>query len=206
MEINKRLILPVLLLFSVSLHSQNIDIKLLRLINSPESLPSDNFFKFVSDSHGYLVIGVPVGMGITGLIKHDKQLVENACVTIAATALNAGITVVMKYAVKRDRPFVTYPDIIKKSGAGTPSFPSGHTSGAFATATSLSLSYPKWYVIAPSFVWAGAVGYSRMELGVHYPSDVLAGVIIGAGSAWICFRVNEKLRLSVEHHKIVRKK
>jgi hypothetical protein len=206
MEINKRLILPVLLLFSVSLHSQNIDIKLLRLINSPESLPSDNFFKFVSDSHGYLVIGVPVGMGITGLIKHDKQLVENACVTIAATALNAGITVVMKYAVKRDRPFVTYPDIIKKSGAGTPSFPSGHTSGAFATATSLSLSYPKWYVIAPSFVWAGAVGYSRMELGVHYPSDVLAGAIIGAGSAWICFRVNEKLRLSVEHHKIVRKK
>lgn len=89
----------------------------------------------------------------------------------------------MKYGFNRKRPFVTYPDLItKKSEAGSPSFPSGHTSQAFATATSLSLAYPKWYVIAPSLLWAGAVGYSRMELGVHYPSDVLVGALIGIGS------------------------
>jgi membrane-associated phospholipid phosphatase len=74
--------------------------------------------------------------------------------------------------------------------AGSPSFPSGHTSDAFATATSLSIAFPKWYVIAPSFLWACSVGYSRMDLGVHYPSDVMAGAIIGAGSAYLCYKAN----------------
>ena len=87
------------------------------------------------------------------------------------------------------------PDIIKKSKAGSPSFPSGHTSGAFASATSVSLAYPKWYIIAPSFAWAGSVAYSRMHLGVHYPSDVLAGAIIGSGSAYISFKINQKLNV-----------
>ena len=82
----------------------------------------------------------------------------------------------LKFAINRKRPFVTYPDIEKIASAGSKSFPSGHTSDAFATATSLSLAFPKWYVITPSFVWACAVGYSRMDLGVHYPSDVLQKV------------------------------
>ena len=98
----------------------------------------------------------------------------------------------LKYSVNRDRPFVTYPDIIQKSKA-IPSFPSGHTSSAFATATSLSLAYPKWYIIVPSYAWAGTVGYSRMHLGVHYPSDVLAGALIGSGCAYLTFKVNQKL-------------
>ena len=84
-------------------------------------------------------------------------MVRNACVTIAASAICGGITVALKYSVNRERPFVTYPDIKKKSYGGTPSFPSGHTSSAFATATSVSLLYPKWYIIAPSFAWAGTV-------------------------------------------------
>jgi len=71
--------------------------------------------------------------------------------------------------------------------------PSGHTSTAFATATALTLQYPKWYVIAPSYVYAGLVGYSRMHPGVHHPSDVLAGALIGAGCAYLSHVVNKKL-------------
>jgi undecaprenyl-diphosphatase len=82
------------------------------------------------------------------------------------------------------------------SAAGTgnsPSFPSGHTSVAFSTATSLYLAYPKWYVAVPAFTYAASVGYSRMYLGVHYPSDVLAGAVIGAGSAWLMYKANKWL-------------
>jgi membrane-associated phospholipid phosphatase len=75
----------------------------------------------------------------------------------------------------------------------TASFPSGHTTHAFVLATSVSLVYPEWYIIAPSYIWAGAVGYSRMHLGVHYPSDVWAGALIGSGSAYLCHQINQKI-------------
>lgn len=173
--------------------SQNPDIQILRSLNSPEKLRSDKMFQFISNSNAWIVVIIPVAMGTTGLIKHDDTLFRNAGVVAAASLVNAGITAAMKYSINRTRPFITYPDITKKSGAASPSFPSGHTSSAFATATSVSLAYPKWYIIAPMFSWAGAVGYSRMDLGVHYPSDVLAGAAIGAGSAWLTYYVNKKL-------------
>lgn len=189
----KKLVLFTLWFFPVALFSQNLDIRILRSINSPEVLPADKFFQFVSNSESYLVVLIPAAMGTTALIKRDDKLLRNAIVVIGATVVNSGITVALKYTINRERPFVTYPDIKQKSRAGSPSFPSGHTSSAFALATSLSLSYPKWYIIVPSFTWAGTVGYSRMYLGVHYPSDVLAGAIIGAGSAWLTHFVNKKL-------------
>jgi membrane-associated phospholipid phosphatase len=79
------------------------------------------------------------------------------------------------------------------AGGGSYSFPSGHTSDAFALATSVTVAYPKWYIIAPAFTWATAVGYSRMHLGVHYPKDVIAGAIVGAGSAYLSCKINKWL-------------
>jgi membrane-associated phospholipid phosphatase len=183
----------ILLFFPATLFSQNLDIRLLRSINSSEKLSSDRFFQFISNSDAWLVVGIPVAAGTTGLIKKDDVLLRNACVTLAAIVINSGITESLKYTINRDRPYKTYPYITKKSGGGSPSFPSGHTSGAFALATSLSLSYPKWYIIVPSYSWAGLVGFSRMDLGVHFPSDVLAGAIVGAGSAWLTYYINKKL-------------
>jgi len=193
MRINKTLCIIILILLEAELFSQSADIRLLRTINSSQTLQSDRFFQFISNSNAYIVISTPVFMGAAGLIKDDKILLKNTCTVAASIAVNELVTTALKYSIGRDRPFITYPDLTKKSDAGSPSFPSGHTSSAFATATSLSLTYPKWYVIAPSYVWAGTVGYSRMHLGVHYPSDVLAGALIGSGCAWLTFTVNKKL-------------
>lgn len=190
----RSLIILVILFLPARLISQNIDIRLLRAIYSPEALVSDNFFRFVSKSDSYFIIGTPAVLAVTGFIRHDDKMFRNALVNAGASVINLGITTALKYTVNRNRPFETYPDIIKKADAGSPSFPSGHTSGAFATATALSLSYPEWYVIAPSFAYAGTVAYSRMYLGVHYPSDVLAGALVGAGSAYLTFKVNQILR------------
>lgn len=188
-----RLLLIYILTSGVTLQSQNLDIRILRAINSPEDLPSDNFFRFISNSEPYVTFAIPIGMTATGYFSHDNKLMRNGITTLSAVAVTGGITVALKYSVNRKRPYVTYPDIMKKSKAGSPSFPSGHTSGAFAIATSISLAYPRWYVIAPSCLWAGTVGYSRMDLGVHYPSDVLAGALIGSGCAYLSFKVNQKL-------------
>jgi undecaprenyl-diphosphatase len=51
-------------------------------------------------------------------------------------------------------------------------------------ATALSLSFSKKKIIIPVYLWAMLVAYSRMALGVHYPSDVLAGIIIGTFIGW----------------------
>lgn len=192
-KISAKLVVIVLVLLAGPASSQNLDIRILRSVNSSGNLPSDNFFRFVSNSDAWLVFGIPAAIGSVGLIKHDKGVIRNGCVILTSVVLDGGITEIMKYTFKRDRPFITYPDITKKSRAGSPSFPSGHTSSAFALATSLSLTYPKWYIIASSYTWAGAVAFSRMELGVHYPSDILAGALVGAGSAWLTHVVNKKL-------------
>lgn len=185
--------LSLLLFLPLSSFSQNIDINLLRSVNSGNSTCWDNTNKVFSKSITPVTIAVPAGLLLYGVLCKDSTAKKNSITMGASLAACGLITVGMKYAFNRPRPFVTYPDLItKKSDAGTPSFPSGHTSQSFATAASISLMYPKWYVIAPSFLWAGMVSYSRMELGVHYPSDVLAGAILGAGTSFLAWKIKKR--------------
>ncbi len=174
--------------------AQNLDIDLLRKINIERNQALDPAFKFITNSVSPIGIGAPLVVTSVGFIQKNATL-KNKGYYIGSTLLSSAvITTTLKFTIDRERPFVTYPEIQKLTGAGSASFPSGHTSEAFATATSLSLAFPKWYVIAPAYVWAGAAGYSRMHLGVHYPSDVLVGALVGAGSAWLCHELNKHLQ------------
>ncbi|MBL4677406.1 MAG: phosphatase PAP2 family protein [Mucilaginibacter sp.] len=177
--------------------AQSIDIKLLEQFNGPPS-GADGFWKGVSKSDYIVVFGAPVAMLATGFATNDKELKIKALETGGAVLLAEGATVIFKNVIHRERPYLAHPELFYgKSNPTDYSFPSGHTSTAFATATSLSLSFPKWYVIAPSFAYASAVGYSRMYLGVHYPSDLLGGALVGAGSAFLTFKLNRWLHKKV---------
>ena len=138
---------------------------------------------FLSRNYRYGEIGIPAGLLIGGIIRNDRQMRENSLYIASSTALTWGLTVLIKHLVKRPRPFVQNIRIVPVYRAGSTSFPSGHASTTFSTATALSSAYPKWYVIAPAFLWAGATSYSRMYLGVHYPTDVAAGMALGTGTA-----------------------
>jgi membrane-associated phospholipid phosphatase len=176
--------------FSINLHAQHIDIRLLRAINLNRNTNLDQTFKGITNSAVPISIATPLLVYSIGLIKCDSTLKRKGMYITETFFVAAFATTALKYGINRERPFITYPDIEKETSGGSPSFPSGHTSTAFATATALSIAFPKWYVIAPSFLWAGSVGYSRMDLGVHYPSDVLAGAIVGCGSAYLTHQLN----------------
>ena len=187
----KNILLFALLLLSFTTYSQNLDIRILRQINGHRNVHLDGTFKAFSNSVSPISIATPILIFGTGMIEKDQELKQKGLVIGASFLVTTIIATTLKHSINRARPFETYPDIQKLSAGGSSSFPSGHTSDAFSTATSLSLAFPKWYVIAPSYVYASAVGYSRMHLGVHYPSDVLAGAIIGAGSAFLCYKAQK---------------
>ena len=171
--------------------AQNWDINTVKKVNNWDM---HDLSRGLSHSGLILPVGVPTAMGVYALIKKDQPLLKEA-IYIGTSVIEAlSITMAMKYTFDRQRPYEKYPDLIHPvSTEPDPSFPSGHTAAAFSLATSLSITYPKWYVIAPSAVWACGVGLSRINQGVHYPSDVLTGAAIGVGCAFVNVYVNRWL-------------
>lgn len=174
--------------------SQKADIQLLRYLNSNHNASADPVFKTVTNSVFPIAFAVPAVVTSLHLLKKDSANKQRAIIIGSTLIISSAVTGILKYSIQRERPFVTYPDVKHITPEDSYSFPSGHTSTAFALATSVTISYPKWYVAAPAYLWASSAAYSRMRFGVHYPSDVLAGALIGSGSAWLCYKLNKRLQ------------
>ncbi len=188
------MLLLLALLCTATIQAQNWEINTVHRINSWDSGFIRQYNKVISRTEPYIAVGVPVAMAVASWINHDKQLFKDAVYVGTSVAGTFVLTYGMKYLFDRQRPYERYPHRVHPfSTESSPSFPSGHTATAFALATSLSIKYPKWYVIAPTAVWACSVGVSRMNEGVHYPTDVLAGAAIGAGCAVLNIYVNRWL-------------
>ena len=186
----------LLFIFLIKLGSaQDLDYLWLKDLNRGDYPALDQGMRGVSFSIYPVMPAACIGIWAHGHFSDKKEYKRESYKSALGIGLALGITSGLKYAVNRTRPYTEYPnDIIKRDETGPYSFPSGHTTGAFATATSLSLTYKKWYVCVPSYLYAGFVGYSRMRLGVHYPSDVLGGAVIGTGSSLLVWLIDKKIR------------
>lgn len=182
--------------FSIShgLRAQNLDVDILKRIN-PSNGQYSGVMKGFSNTTYAIGAGVPIGLTLAGIVSGDTRL-RNSGLRIAESVLvSAAITEIAKRGASRDRPSFTYKGVIHayRPGNDDKSLPSGHTSLAFSMATGLTLEFKKWYIAVPAYAWAASVGYSRMYLGAHYPSDVMAGALVGAGSAFATRWLNKKL-------------
>lgn len=95
----------------------------------------------------------------------------------------------LKNAVARTRPFVAMEglELITRRPRDF-SFPSGHTGVFFAVASVLFLTQPK-KIGVPAVILAALVGFSRLYVGAHYPTDVLGGAVIGCFTGWAAWRM-----------------
>ncbi len=130
------------------------------------------------DGHLYGLIG------ILWLVMDYSVAIKLLPAMLAAFAIELAVQKLVKHAIKRNRPFVkiaAVQNLIRPPDQF--SFPSGHTASAFLVITILSSLYPQ--IELAGYFWASAVGFSRIYNGVHYPTDVLAGVVLGLTSAQI---------------------
>lgn len=132
-----------------------------------------------------------------GLLCFKKARPFGICAALALVIDVLVVNVTLKPLFDRARPFEYLPQL----GHLVPlphdsSFPSGHTAAAFAFALAMLPTGKKWFV--PSLVLAAAMGLSRLYVTVHFPTDVLAGAVIGALCGLLSVFLCKKLH--VFHH------
>jgi len=178
---------------------QNIDNSILLFIK-------DNMHSDIMDSA--MVTITSLGNGgviwiiIAVLLMINKKYRKISFIVLGALILSAILGEgILKHAIQRIRPSVDIPAInILIAKPLSYSFPSGHSSSSFAAAGVLS-KYLKKY--APEFwVLAFLIAFSRLYLYVHYPTDVLAGIILGLicskASIYIFSKINKNYKTSIE--------
>ena len=121
----------------------------------------------------YRKVGLMVGASLLGSLVFNNMIVKNI--------------------VARPRPYRMIETLtILIPEPGEYSFPSGHTSSSFAAGVVLYLMLPKKYGI-PAMVLAFLIGISRLYVGVHYPTDVLGGMVMGTLIAVSVAKATEKI-------------
>lgn len=151
------------------------------------TVSTDGFFdlpmKFIS-----LLGEEGIGLILLGLLLFcfKKTRRQGFCVLLAIICGAVITNILLKNIVARPRPFAdearafyTWWQYIGAPHASKNSFPSGHTTSAMAAMTALFLTANKKYSWT-AFIFAALMGLSRMYLMVHYPTDVLGGLIAGA--------------------------
>ncbi len=136
--------------------------------------------RFGDGGIGWIVLGIL-------LLVCKKTRKCGMCVLLSMTVCFLLGNVALKNLIGRLRPCIVDPSVrMLISTPGGYSFPSGHTLHAFTAATSVFLYYKKTGIAA--LVLAALIAFSRMYLYVHYPTDILGGMVLGVTVAVLMYR------------------
>ena len=174
------------------MHTFDYDI-LLHLSQSMRGGVSDTVWTLITwlGNYGALWIAIAVVL----LFFHKTRRAGIAMLVSLVFSVLVG-NVLIKHWIMRPRPFVTHPNLIALFDPGDQwSFPSGHTLSSFAAAT--ALCYYNRLSGAMAYIPAALIAFSRLYACVHYPTDVLGGLLIGilCGllAAWLTDRMLDRI-------------
>ena len=160
--------------------------------------PKNNAFMNIERFGAEYSVGVVAGFYLIGSLAENEQAVSVAQDSLTASIIASGlITPAIKIAAGRSRPYENVgTNDFNSLGAASPnsSFPSGHTTEAFALASVISSHYDATWIKVTAYTVAGLVGVARTYHDAHFASDVLAGAFIGN---WVGLSV-------VSHHQQTR--
>lgn len=161
------------------------DLRILRAIAETRTPWLDRFFIVISDLNNPLCLGIALLLLVSRWVVKDHQYFRAGLLVGQGIFFSQIITFTLKDVTGRLRPHLYDSTFLSVIEATNKSFPSGHTSEAFTMATALCFSFRQWWIRIAVLTWAFTVAYARMYLGVHYPSDVIGGIVVGCGSVWL---------------------
>lgn len=146
----------------------------------------DPLLFYVNVSEALFVATLAVVFLLAGGVKRVVWRRAAVAATLSA-GLALAIAKVVSELVDRQRPFVDSHGVhLFGSHAADPGFPSDHATASFAIATAIFLRHRRWGLVA--FAAAAVLSVGRVALGVHFPSDVLAGAALGAAVALLLWQ------------------
>ena len=151
----------------------------------------DEIMIFVSKTGNKGFFWIAIGVLFLLLGCKNRVWLKRGWMVLFSLAGNFLLTnVILKPMVDRTRPYYVlgYDPVIPP--VGDPSFPSGHTAASFAAATAIYAINKRWGIAA--YLYVAVMGFSRLYLGVHFPTDVLAGAVVGTLAALIVLKVMER--------------
>jgi membrane-associated phospholipid phosphatase len=166
-----------------------------RFAKNDPSMPFDmpDIFSPIGDlydnKYGQMAfIGLGASYALYGVVKKDRKIIDTSWLMAESFFFTRIATVALKWSLGRARPY---------AGEGADSFhflsfsgkeeyksmPSGHASGIFSLMTVLARQYDYWWIKLPAYTFAFSVGFQRIQINDHWPSDVLLGGLIGYSTA-----------------------
>jgi undecaprenyl-diphosphatase len=155
-----------------------VDIELLIFLNRSLAHPLLDIVMIALTTIGLALLP---GFGFALLLARTSRRLGQTI--LASIALGLILTLIFQYLALRPRPEAVR---LLLPTPGFPSFPSGHTAVAFSVAVVIALAARKWWGWAIGVASALLIALSRVYLGHHYPSDILAGLILGAAVGAAC--------------------